>query len=306
MTTRGLQYFKALSDETRIRLLNVLLHHELKVGELVTVMEMGQSRISRHLKILGDAGLVENVREGVWGFYHIACSGPGKRFIEAVRYLFEDDPAYEKDVQRALSIIEERKRNTLRFFETIAPSWDLFKAEIVGSFNLNQAILKHAVPCRVGVDLGCGTGDLLELIKAHADKVIGVDSSPGMLEEARKRFQNAGENIEIRLGEIEHLPLSDGEADFAVMSLVLQYLSKPSAAVAEVGRIVRRGGHFVLADFEQHDREELRDRYGARWFGFSRAEVENWLAANDFELLAVDEYRLEKDLPLNIYRAGKK
>src|SRR6056297_3990432 len=96
----SLKYFKALSDETRIRLVNIMLHHELKVGELVSVMEMGQSRISRHLKILADAGLVENVREGVWGFYHIARSGPGKRFIDAVRYLFEDDPAYENDVRR--------------------------------------------------------------------------------------------------------------------------------------------------------------------------------------------------------------
>lgn len=306
MTTHGLQYFKALSDETRIRLLNILLHHELKVGELVSVMEMGQSRISRHLKILADAGLVENVRDGVWGFYHIARSGPGKRFIDAVRYLFEDDPAYENDVRRALQALEERKQSTFRFFETIAPRWDLFKAEIVGSFDLNQAILQHAVPCRVGVDLGCGTGDLLELIRAYADKAIGVDSSPGMLEEARKRFRNAGENIEIRLGEIEHLPLSDAEADFAVMSLALQYLSKPSAAVAEVGRIVGKGGYFVLADFEQHDKEELRDRYGARWLGFAREEVEKWLAANGFDLPAVDQYRLEKDLPLNIYTARKK
>src|SRR6056297_2423867 len=117
----SLKYFKALSDETRIRLLNILLHHELKVGELVSNLEMGQSRISRHLKILADAGLVEHLREGVWGFYYISRSGPGRRFIDAVRYLFEDDPVYETDIQKAAKIIDERKRHTLQFFDDIAP-----------------------------------------------------------------------------------------------------------------------------------------------------------------------------------------
>ena len=301
----GLKYFKALSDETRIRLINIMLHHELKVGELVSVLEMGQSRISRHLKILVDADLVENLGEGVSGFYYIARGGPGRRFIEAVRYLFEDDPLYAVDIQRAARIIERRKLTTLQFFDHIAPRWDLFKGEILGDFDLNQAIFKDAGSHQAGVDLGCGTGDLLESMKLHAQKVIGVDSSPRMLEEARKRFQDAAENIEIRLGEIEHLPLSDAEADLAVISLVLQYLAKPEAAIAEVGRILKKGGLFIVADFEKHDQTELRAKYGARWLGFSRQEIENWLAANGFLLQTVNNYELEKGLPLNIYFANK-
>ena len=301
----GLKYFKALSDETRVRLINIMLHHELKVGELVSVLEMGQSRISRHLKILADADLVENLREGVSGFYYIARGGPGRRFIEAVRYLFEDDPLYAADIQRASRIIERRKLTTLQFFDHIAPRWDLFKGEILGDFDLNQAIFKDAGSHQAGVDLGCGTGDLLESMKLHAQKVIGVDSSPRMLEEARKRFQDAAENIEIRLGEIEHLPLSDAEADLAVISLVLQYLAKPEAAIAEVGRILKKGGLFIAADFEKHDQTELRAKYGARWLGFSRQEIENWLAANGFLLQTVNNYELEKGLPLNIYFANK-
>lgn len=302
----SLKYFKALSDETRIRLLNILLHHELKVGELVSVLEMGQSRISRHLKILADAGLVEHLREGVWGFYYIARSGPGRRFIDAVRYLFEDHPVYENDIRQAERIIEERKLSTLRFFDHIAPRWDLFKGEILGDFDLNQAIFKNVRTHRVGVDLGCGTGDLLKPMKRHAEKVIGVDSSPRMLEEARKQFQNAGGTFEIRLGEIEHLPLSDGEADFAVISLVLQYMAKPAAAVAEVSRILEQGGLFVIADFEKHNNSVLYEKYGARWLGFSRQEVEDWLKPNGFELIKVDKYQLEKGLPLNIYYAIKR
>ncbi len=301
----SLKYFKALSDETRIRLMNIMLHHELKVGELVSVLEMGQSRISRHLKILAEAGLVENLREGVSGFYYIARSGPGRRFIDAVRYLFEDDPVYETDIRRTAQIIEERKRHTLQFFDDIAPRWNLFKAEILGGFDLNQAIFRDAGKHRVGVDLGCGTGDLLEPLKAHVEKVIGVDSSPRMLEEARKRFQDAGEKIEIRLGEIEHLPLSDAEADLAVISLVLQYLAKPEAAVAEVSRALVPGGLFIMADFDKHDNPALRETYGARWLGFSPEEVENWLTANGFSLQKIDNYELEKGLPLNIFQAVK-
>ncbi len=301
----ALKYFKALSDETRIRLLNVLLRHELKVGELVSVLEMGQSRISRHLKILADAGLVENVREGVWGFYHASRRGRGRGFIDAVRYLFEEDAAYAVDIARAEQMIEARKSHTVRFFDHIAPRWDLFKGEIIGDFDLNRAIFNNAGSYSVGVDLGCGTGDLLELMRRHADKVIGVDSSPRMLEEARKRFKETRDAIEIRLGEIEHLPLSDGEAEFAVVSLVLQYLAKPEAAIAEVGRILRKGGHFILADFEKHNQRLLREQYGARWLGFSRAEVETWLTANGFELQKLDLYQLKKGLQLNVYYATK-
>src|SRR6056297_1999858 len=123
-----LKYFKALSDETRIRLLNILLRHELKVGELVAVLGMGQSRISRHLKILAAAGLVENLREGVWGFYYIARSGPGRRFIDAVRYLFEADPAYEDDIREADRIIKDRRLSTRRFFDNIAPDGTFSRA----------------------------------------------------------------------------------------------------------------------------------------------------------------------------------
>lgn len=302
----GLKYFKALSDESRIRLLNILLHHELKVGELVTVLEMGQSRISRHLKILADAGLVENLKEGGWGIYRIAQSGAGRRFVDAVRYLFEEERFFETDLQRARRVIEERRIHTLQFFDTIASRWNLFKGEILGDFDLNRAIFKNAGTYSVGVDLGCGTGDLLESMKAHAAKVIGVDSSPRMLEEARKRFQDTGNAIEIRLGEIEHLPLSDGEADFAVLSLVLQYLANPSEAVAEVARILKKNGSFVLADFEKHDEQLLREKYGARWLGFSRQEVQSWMAANGFEMDAVASHKLDRGLTLNIYQATRK
>jgi len=297
-------YFKALSDETRIRLINILLHHELKVGEIVSVLGMGQSRISRHLKILADAGLVECRRDGVWGNYHVTENGSARRFIDAVRYLLEENPRSGEDLARAAGIVDLRRSSTLRFFNAVADHWDALKREIIGDFDIGHALLKEAGNHGVGVDLGCGTGDLLAAMKIHAQKVIGVDRSPRMLEEARKRF-TGGDNIEIRLGELEHLPLGDGEADLAVVSLVLQYLDRPEAAFPETARILKPGGCFVIADFQRHTHEALQKTYGARRLGFDETEIREWLTANGFRLDRVEAHPVEKGLTLHIFQSTK-
>ncbi|MFW5908289.1 MAG: ArsR/SmtB family transcription factor [Desulfosalsimonas sp.] len=302
----SLTYFKALGDETRIRLVNILLHHELKVGEVVSILEMGQSRISRHLKILADAGMVKSLKEGVWGFYSIADSGPGRRFIDAVSYVFRDDPLLEHDLERARQIIEARSRNTMRFFDHVASRWDLLKREIIGTFDLQEAIFKNAGTYETGVDLGCGTGELLWTMKNHAAKVIGVDSSARMLEEARKRFSGEhGGSVEIRLGEIEHLPMGDNEADLAVISLVLQYLQDPQQGISEVGRILKPGGDLILAELDRHENESLKTVYGVKWQGFDRHALSLWLEESGFKVKQVESNPVSKGLTLNIFRADR-
>lgn len=301
-----LKCFKALSDETRLRLLNILVHHELKVGELVSVMQMGQSRISRHLKIMADAGLVDYLREGVWSLYFIVKKGPARQLIDSIRFLFEDDPVMKKDLERATLIIEERAQKTRRFFNSMADSWDRLKRQIIGDFDLNRAILNNMGSYDVAVELGCGTGDLLEGLQAHAEKVIGVDSAPGMLEEARKRFKDRHHGIDIRLGEIEHLPLGDNETDLAIISLVLQYLTRPETAISEVSRVLRSGGDFILADFEQHANSALRENYGVHWLGFDPQEISRWLTQNDFELITMNHYPLEQGLTLDVYHSRRR
>ncbi|MCF8110071.1 MAG: metalloregulator ArsR/SmtB family transcription factor [Desulfobacteraceae bacterium] len=302
----SLAYFKALADETRIRLVNILLHHELKVGEIVSILEMGQSRISRHLKILADAEMVKSLKEGVWGFYSIAETGPGRRFIDAVSHVFKDDPLLEHDLEKAGQIIEARSRNTMRFFDHVASRWDLLKREIIGAFDLQKAIFKNAGTYETGVDLGCGTGELLGVMKNHAAKVIGVDSSPRMIEEARKRFSSGhGESMEIRLGELEHLPMGDKEADLAVISLVLQYLDDPQKGISEVERILKPGGQFILAELDRHENEHLKTVYGVKWQGFDRHELSRWLEKNGFKVKQVEPHPISKGLTLNIFRAAR-
>ena len=301
----AIKYFKALSDETRLRLLHLLLHHELKVGELVSVLDMGQSRISRHLKILAEAGLVDSLKEGVWGLYFAVKGGPGREFINSIQYLLKKDPVLQADLVQAAQVIEERRLTTQRFFSTIANSWELLKQEILGDFDLNQIIVNDMNNPAVAADLGCGTGDLLERMAPRAGKLIGVDSAPGMLARARKRFDDSDKRIEVRLGELEHLPLGNSEVDLAVVSLVLQYLEKPAAAIAEAARVIRPDGHFILADFERHRQTDLREKYGARWLGFDTEEVTQWLASNGFVLAALDRHPLEQGLAVNVFQCRR-
>ena len=300
---KSLTYFKSLSDVTRIRLLNILLHHELSVNEIVGLMEMGQSRISRHLKILTDSGLLACRRDGVWAFYSTVSEGEGLAFIEAVAYLFDDDPLFSRDLAQAARILEERKQTTKRFFNAIAPEWDLLKLEILGDLDLNGAISETMGRCEVVADLGCGTGDLLLRLKESADSAIGVDSSARMLDEARKRFTEEAGAVELRLGELEHLPLSDGEADCAVLSMALHHIDEPASAVAEVARVLRPGGRLIIAEFDKHGNEAMRKTYGDRWLGFSRPEMEGFLAAGGFALESAASHPLRKSLTLSIYKA---
>lgn len=302
---KRLNYFKALADETRIRLFSILLSHELNVNELVSIMDMGQSRISRHLKILTDSGLLRCRRDGVWAFYSVSKKGEGKKFSEAIRFLFHDESELKEDLKNADLIMNERKKKSKQFFNRIAHEWNDLQQEIIGDFDLNGAILKHVETCNFAVDLGCGTGKLLYHLKDFARLTVGVDSSPVMLEQARKLFNEENGNVELRLGELEHLPIGDSEADFVIASMALHHLSNPEKAVAEGARILNRKGKFVIADFEKHQNEKMREKYGDRWLGFSREEVESFLSENGLTLIDMESFSMNQALKLNVYKSEK-
>jgi len=297
----SLTYFKALSDSTRIRIYNVLLDHELSVNELVTLLDMGQSRVSHHVKILADAGLLTCRRSGVWSFYSAEKGQAIAGFSEAVRSLFKEESSLGDDLETATKIIGERSVTTRQFFNTIAPQWDSLKKEILGSFDINQAISGNLEGFHVAADLGCGTGELMSYLKTKAGRVIGVDSSQKMLEEARKRFARQSGDVDLRLGELEHLPMKDGEADLAVISLALHHLSETQFAVKEASRVLTKGGTLIVAELEQHANETLRKNYGDRWLGLSKEDVSDWLAQCGFKLGTVTSHNLHKSLVLHIY-----
>ncbi|GAB6095805.1 metalloregulator ArsR/SmtB family transcription factor [Desulfatiferula olefinivorans] len=297
----ALMCFKALSDSTRIRIYNVLLRWELSVNELVGLMDMGQSRISRHLKILTDAGLLTCRRNGVWAFYSAVREGWATSFSEAVSSLFRDDALLQDDLRRAALTVDERSARTRQFFNAIAPRWDVLKSDIMGAFDINAAILEQGEDVDKAADLGCGTGELLVSLAGRARRVIGVDSSPMMLEEARKRFSGQGIAADLRLGELEHLPLKDDEVDLAVISLALHHLSEPVLALCEARRILRDGGRLIVAEFDRHDNEMLRHTYGDRWLGFPREDMDRWIREAGFTMVHLASHALGRSLVINIF-----
>lgn len=300
---KSLNYFKALADITRIRIYNVLLHHELSVNELVRLLETGQSGISRHLKILTDSGLLHCRRSGVWAFYSADKANSNETFMNSLQSLFKEEPSLAQDLLRAQTLIKERSLETKQFFNTIAHKWDLLKLEILGSFDLNSVIVESIGPCPEAADLGCGTGELLSVLKKNIGKTIGVDSSSSMLDESRKRFSDENDSIDLRLGELEHLPLRDRETEAAVISLALHHLSQPELAITEAKRILKPGGTLIIAEFEKHKNERFQKKYGDRWPGFSQEEVEKWLIQNSFKLSGRTKYNVMQSLTIIIYKA---
>ena len=299
--------FKALSDETRLRLVHILLHYELSVNELVRILGMGQSRVSRHLKILTEAGLLLFRRDGLWVFYAVPQSGEGHDFLRAVMPFVRVDALLQADLATAAQILEERVSKTRQFFNAIAEDWDELNREVLGGFDLSAAVAA-AVPsdCGTVVDLGCGTGAVLACLLARARSLIGVDGSARMLELCRRRFSAedlASERVSLRIGELSHLPLRDQEADFACINLVLHHLSAPGEALREIRRILATGGHVFVADFLRHGDEAMRSRYGDRWLGFEEHELATFLERAGFRLLERQRRPVGRGLTLLLLRA---
>jgi ubiquinone/menaquinone biosynthesis C-methylase UbiE len=306
MDMKAVNIFKALSDETRLRLVHLSLHCELNVNEIVAVMGMGQSRISRHLKILTDNQLLTYRRDGLWTFYSGVTEGEGHRFIKCISYLFDRDSIYAADLRKAREVLEERSAEAVRFFDSIAEDWEKLKREIIGDVQLNGMILDTVPQSDIVVDLGCGTGDLLEYLKEKAKQVIGVEKSPKMLDGARRRFAGDGKNIDLRIGELEHLPLREGEADMAIVNMVLHHLPDPQIAIREVYRVLKLGSSFVIVDLLNHEQEKMRVRYGDRWLGFSIEDIRQWLENSGFVVGVVERFQLKKGLQGFMIRATRK
>jgi ArsR family transcriptional regulator len=282
------------------------MHHEMSVNEIVALMEMGQSRISRHLKVLTDSGLLECRRDGAWAFYSAVGIKDAGRFVDSIRPLFITDQRLADDLDAASLLVKERSIQSRNFFNSIASEWNYLKQKVLGDFDLNQAILDCVGQCRFAVDLGCGTGELLDELRKKAGFAVGVDSSRKMLDQAEKLFSGDKEDIELRLGELEHLPVGNREADLAVISMVMHHLADPEKVAMEVARILKTDGIFIIADFEKHSNEEMRKKYGDRWLGFSKDEIRTILNNSGFEEQEIKTFQLKQSINLNITIARKK
>jgi SAM-dependent methyltransferase len=279
-----LDHMTALSDGTRCRMLMLLERQELTVSELCAVMQMPQSTVSRHLKTLSDDDWVTSRRDGTSRFYSMPVDdldSGAKRLWPIIREQVASTTGASQDDRRLRGVLTRRRAKSQEFFATAAGGWDHLRGELFGDEFFLWAVLGLIDPTLVVGDLGCGTGQLTETVAPYVRRVISVDGSTDMLEAARHRLGGA-KNVELRQGELESLPIDNGELDVAMLSLVLHYSPSPARALAEVGRVIRKGGRVLVVDMLPHDREEYQQQMGHVWLGFSEKQISRFLTGAGF------------------------
>lgn len=288
-----LNVFRASGEETRLRIMALLLRGELTVTELTQILGQSQPRVSRHLKILSDAGLVRRYREGSWVFYRAAATGRAAEAVtEVVRTLdAAADRILARDAEKFALSREARARAAAAYFEANAADW-----ETVRRLHLPERDIERRMRAALGeskvdlfVDLGTGTGRMLTLFADLYKSGLGFDSSREMLAVARATLEKSGvDHAEVRLGDLFATPLESGVADIVCVHQVLHFLADPGAAVAEAARLLKPGGRLLISDFAPHDMEFLREQHAHRRLGFSDDEVASWRDACGMSAIKTD------------------
>lgn len=281
MTVAALQkVLKTLNDPTRMRLLALLEREELAVQDLMRVLDMAQSTVSRHLGVLRAAGLLQDRREGTFVYYRFAPPDAGgwRQAWELARTALAEDATANRDQAALTAVLRARALRTKSWFDAVGPEWDALR-RVFSDDTQRARALTRLVPAGLTVaDIGTGTGILALEMARLGLRVIAIDHSERMLEAARAKFAaEAAANIEVRHGEATDLPLRDGEVDAVFAHMVLHYLSSPAEALREMARVVRPGGQVVIVDFVAHEHEWMKQELGFLWQGFAIERVRDWL-----------------------------
>jgi len=302
---------RAAGEPTRLRILALLDREELAVLELCRVLDQSQPRVSRHLKLLAEAGLVERFPDGAWVFYRLTGAGRQHEVIrEVLARVNPDDPILARDRRKLDDVQAERADAAQAYFAENAVQWDQIRSLYVAEARVEAEVLEAAGRSRVRrlVDLGSGTGRMLTLLGPQADQALGLDLSQQMLNIARRNVTEAGlSNVELRHGDIFDTRLPEGVADLVVVHQVLHYLGDPAAAVKEAARIVGPDGKLIIVDFAPHKHEFLREQHQHRRLGFSDEEMARWLGEAELpsvHLLALPPTRTD-GLTVKIWAARR-
>ncbi|MEO7027329.1 MAG: metalloregulator ArsR/SmtB family transcription factor [Caulobacteraceae bacterium] len=283
----GVELLRAAGEPSRLRILALLRREELAVQELTQLLCQSQPRVSRHLKLLADAGLVERFRDGAWVFYRLADAEAPRAFVAAVLgAVAANDSRLASDRDRLREVADARARRAAAYFAANADHWDQIRAFQTSEGAVEAAIvaLVGEAPVRRLIDLGSGAGRMLTLLGGRAATALGLDLSGQMLNIARGRTAAAALGAcELRHGDVLGTGLADGEGDLVVVHQVLHYLTDPPAAVAEAARLTAPGGRLVIVDFAPHQLEFLRADHQHRRLGFADGEIDRWLRAGDLE-----------------------
>ncbi|HVM36785.1 MAG TPA: metalloregulator ArsR/SmtB family transcription factor [Sphingomicrobium sp.] len=300
--------FQSLADSTRLRILALLRVMELSVGELAHVLGQSQPRVSRHLKILADAGLVERRKEGSWVFLTLSSRELTEPMFELLDAWADElgRRMFASDAARLSAVRADRAEAAQRYFSGHAEIWDQIRSLHVAESEVEQAIARALGEQALGrlVDIGTGTGRMIELFGPRAESAVGIDRSSEMLRLARVKLASAGIASSLRQGDMYALPLGDGSADWAIIHQVLHYAHSPAAAIAEAARVLSPGGRLLIVDFAAHEREELRTTDAHIRLGFDDEAMAGWFAAAG---LAIDhvEHLEGGELTVTLWRGAK-
>jgi ArsR family transcriptional regulator len=273
---------RGMAEPTRLRLVALLAHGELTVTELTEILGQSQPRVSRHLKLMVEAGLLERLKEGTWAFYRLARNTPNAQLARSLLGLLPVDPVLTLDGARLDKVKKARAEMAANYFRKNAAHWDEIRRLYADEREVETA-LSGAFAQRTGevsvidefLDIGTGTGKILALFGPTITHGVGIDLSREMLALARANLESAGlANCEVRLGDMYNLPIPDQSVDAAVLHQVLHYADDPEAVIGEAARVLKPGGRLAIADFAPHELEYLRDQHAHRRLGFSDGEVE--------------------------------
>jgi ArsR family transcriptional regulator len=280
---QAIEILRAAGEPSRLRILALLARGELAVMELSHILDQSQPRVSRHLKLLSEAGLAERFPDGAWVFYRLTGEDGARDATQALLGMIDPaDPVLTRDAERLAEVQAARSEDAAAYFARNAARWDEIRSLYVDEAEVEAALLAAAGPGPFArmIDLGSGSGRMLTLFAPLAESAIGLDLSQQMLNIARAQTAEAGlTQCELRHGDIFDTRLPDGYADLVVVHQVLHYLTDPAAAVAEAARLVAPGGRLVIADFAPHRLEYLREQHQHRRLGFSEDEMKGWLKA---------------------------
>jgi len=284
-----LDHLSALSDPTRSRILLLVDRHELTVSELCAIMQLPQSTMSRHLKALGDSGWITARAEGTSNLYVMTrdeLDPSARRLWLLVREQVGPTPAAVQDQRRLQAALAGRRTKSQEFFSSSAGQWDRVRDELFGErFHLAAFAALASSTWTVG-DLGCGTGQVSAALAPFVERVIAVDASAAMLQAAKKRLHGF-DNIDLRRGDLEALPVDDARLDAATLMLVLHHVPEPEKAIAEVARVLKPGGRLLLVDMQPHDRDSYRQQMGHVWLGFSDDHIRRILSESGFDAIRI-------------------
>ena len=289
-----LRVLKALAEPTRLRLLNLCARAELTVSELALLLGQSQPRISRHLKLLYQAGILDRHREGSWVYFRLASGGAGLSVASVlVSSMPEEDPTVKLDITRLHSLLDERAQKATEYFNDNATNWHSIRSLHAEDKDVEKILLEllSGRDFQSLLDMGTGTGRLLELFSPSVSSLVGVDSSSEMLKVARSNLERQGiRNCKLRQEDVRQLRIQSDFFDVVTVYQVLHFIENPGEVVCEAARVLKSTGRLIVVDFEEHDMETLRAEHSHRWLGFKTETVSGWMDEAGFT--KIDHYAL--------------